>query len=387
MDSKEKMSCKSSTQRLASAETQSAMKTNWHDSVTSSESTLHQIAPYIGKIKSSICRDLIEGHSKPFSTLYDPFCGSGSVAVEGWFANRNVIGIDLNPYATLLTQAKLFPNSTADDALNDIEHFSVQTSAELKNIDLRSVPKWVRVFFHPQTLREAIAWSRVLLSYKRYFLLGCLLGILHHQRPGFLSFPSSHTVPYLRTKKFPRSTYPRLYEYRGVRDRLESKVVRAFSRIPETDNSIIRICQRKNAAKFIPPCQVDTIITSPPYMGKLDYGRDNRLRLWFLGVKDWARIDDRVSLNEKNFLKLMYQCFRLWLQILPKNGNCVLVVGDNHIRSYGMMLPDALIDLATNQIGGYHLADRVTDFIPNTRRVRRNCRGSMSETVIVLKRA
>ena len=381
-----KISCKSTTQRLASAETRSARKTNWHDSVTSSESTLHQIAPYIGKIKSSICRDLIEGHSKPFSTIYDPFCGSGSVAVEGWFANRNVIGIDLNPYATLLTQAKLFPNSTADDALNAIEHFSVQTSAELKNVDLRSVPKWVRAFFHPQTLREAIAWSRVLLSYKRYFLLGCLLGILHHQRPGFLSFPSSHTVPYLRTNKFPRRTYPKLYEYRGVRDRLESKVVRAFRRIPETDDSIIRICQRKNAAIFIPPYPVDTIITSPPYMGKLDYGRDNRLRLWFLGVKDWARIDDCVSLNEKKFLRLMYQCFRLWLQILPKKGSCVLVVGDNHIRSYGMMLPDALIDLATKQIGGYHLADRITDFIPNARRVRRNCRGNMSETVIVLKR-
>ena len=381
-----KISCKSTTQRLASAETRSARKTNWHDSVTSSESTLHQIAPYIGKIKSSICRDLIEGHSKPFSTIYDPFCGSGSVAVEGWFANRNVIGIDLNPYATLLTQAKLFPNSTADDALNAIEHFSVQTSAELKNVDLRSVPKWVRAFFHPQTLREAIAWSRVLLSYKRYFLLGCLLGILHHQRPGFLSFPSSHTVPYLRTNKFPRRTYPKLYEYRGVRDRLESKVVRAFRRIPETDDSIIRICQRKNAAIFIPPYPVDTIITSPPYMGKLDYGRDNRLRLWFLGVKDWARIDDCVSLNEKKFLRLMYQCFRLWLQILPKKGSCVLVVGDNHIRSYGMMLPDALIDLATKQIGGYHLADRITDYIPNARRVRRNCRGNMSETVIVLKR-
>src|SRR5258708_20036869 len=40
------------------------------------------------------------------------------------------------------------------------------------------------------------------------FLLSCLLAILHHQRPGFLSFPSSHAVPYLRLNSFPRELYP-----------------------------------------------------------------------------------------------------------------------------------------------------------------------------------
>jgi hypothetical protein len=63
-------------------------------------------------------------------------------------------------------------------------------------------------------------------------LLASLLGILHHQRPGFLSYPSSHLVPYLRQLKFPRRKYPELYERRDVLSRLEAKILRTFRRQP-----------------------------------------------------------------------------------------------------------------------------------------------------------
>ena len=90
-------------------------------------------------------------------------------------------------------------------------------------VDLRRAPKWVREFFHPETLREALALSFVLKRRRRWFFLASLMGILHHQRPGFLSYPSSHTVPYLRSKAFPPKKFPKLYEYRSLADRLEAK--------------------------------------------------------------------------------------------------------------------------------------------------------------------
>src|SRR5271154_7164939 len=83
--------------------------------------------------------------------------------------------------------------------------------------------------------------------------LASLLGILHHQRPGFLSFPSSHTVPYLRGKAFPRWKYPKLYEYRSHADRFEAKVERAFRRVPELDCELTRHCYSKSAHLLTPP--------------------------------------------------------------------------------------------------------------------------------------
>ena len=111
---------------------------------------------------------------------------------------------DLNPYAMVLTRAKLLPYSSSEDALSDLGELSKEVATEPSE-DLRRVPSWVRKFFHRETLRETLKWTRVAQRGRRWFLLACLMGILHHQRPGFLSFPCSHTIPYLRLNKFPRT--------------------------------------------------------------------------------------------------------------------------------------------------------------------------------------
>jgi DNA modification methylase len=171
-----------------------------------------------------------------------------------------------------------------------------------------------------------------------------------------------------------------------VRDRLEAKVQRAFKRMPDLDSSLYRRCFSKDAATFRPPVPVDTIITSPPYMRQLDYGRDNRLRLWFLGTADWRGLDKTVSPRETEFLELMRRCLLLWRNILRPKGFCVLIFGDAWSRIYRRPLPDAITSIALQQVGGYALHDTCTDSIPDVRRVRRDCRGSLTETVIVLKK-
>ena len=91
-----------------------------------------------------------------------------------------------------------------------------------------------------------------------------LMGILHHQRPGFLSYPSSHTVPYLRSKAFPPNEFPKLYEYRSLADRLERVLLsRAFRRVPELDYTIERNCRSKSAHVLTPSSKVDAITCEP----------------------------------------------------------------------------------------------------------------------------
>src|SRR5437667_11427613 len=79
---------------------------NWAGSALKAESTFHQLSPYIGKLKSSIAGSLISQFTSPGDLLYDPFSGSGTVALEAWAADRNVIANDLSPYAAILTRAK-----------------------------------------------------------------------------------------------------------------------------------------------------------------------------------------------------------------------------------------------------------------------------------------
>jgi hypothetical protein len=119
-------------------------------------------------------------------------------------------------------------------------------------------------------------------------------------------------------------------------------------------------------------------------MRQLDYGRDNRLRLWFLGCNDWRTLDKAVSPGEQEFLQLIGRCFRQWRTLLRPNGYCVLVMGDTCSREKRSNLPSLVARIATAD-AGYSLVARSTDPIPTERRVRRGIVGSTSETIIVLR--
>lgn len=360
--------------------------TGWQHSAIGTETTLHQLSPYIGKIKSSIAASLVSQFSNTGDVIYDPFSGSGTVALEAWIAERHAIATDLSPYAFLLTKAKLFPYASADCALDDIDGLSKRAEQAIARVDLRVVPTWVRSFFDAETLRAIIAWTHVLRASRRDFLLACLLGILHHQRPGFLSYPSSHTVPYLRSNKFPLAHFPELYEYRDLRSRLEAKVKRALKRVPSVNFDLERECYSKNAATFLPKITVNSIITSPPYMRSLDYARDNRLRLWFLGANDWQALDSMISPREVAFINLIRCCFKRWRDLLQKNAHCIIISGDRFSRLYRASISHAITTIATREVGGYELRDTYREKIPDKRRVRRDCAGNLYETILVFRR-
>ncbi len=121
-------------------------------------------------------------------------------------------------------------------------------------------------------------------------------------------------------------------------------------------------------------------------MQQLDYGRDNRLRLWFLGVEDWQTLDNQVSPNEEDFFRVMGKCFETWRKMLDKRHYCILVLGDSFSRRLRRRIPSVVAEIATTQVGGYELVYQITSVIPKIRRVRRDCCGNRSETVLVLRR-
>ncbi len=312
------------------------------------KSSLHTIAPYVGKLRPEIVSTLIDTYVLEKQTILDPFCGSGTVPLEAWIKGYKTIGIDLNYYAVVLTKAKLNPYLSLDKAMIALEDNATIVESLKTNYEVENVPEWVSKFFHPNTLNEIMVWMDVLVKKEDHFLISCLLGILHHQRPGFLSYPSSHGAPYLRDGKYPIDMYPEMYEYRNVFERLKKKVIRSYKEMPELDFSIERDVYHINTADFNEFIEEDVaIITSPPYMKSLTYARDNRLRLWFLGYSEWEQLDKSISINKHDFSDLMAQCFKSWAKIQRKGNYCILVVGDIIFdRSKKQSIPNLICDLA-----------------------------------------
>ena len=361
----------------------------WSPKLTVRDSwTLHQIAPYIGRMKASIAAHLVERWTKEGDLVVDPFGGCGTVALEAAGRGRDVIAIDWNPYAAILTKAKLFPPANLPAARRRLAT-TWRISRELfSNQDLRRVPAWVRAFFHSKTLKYALAFRDACVYLKDDFLLACFLGILHHERPGFLSYPSSHLVPYLRDRKYPRADCHELYEARDVLPRMERKIERTYRRTP-LPYRVSRDFRYEDARLFPYVGPINTVITSPPYMNELDYVRDNRLRLWFIDRKLPHGLELAGRNRVAEFEVLMTSvCLRIapWIVV---GGRFVIVVGDA-TRGGGRTgrtgdLTRLLFD-RERVLRSFRLEAVYSDVIPDLRRSRRECRGTKRETVLVFRK-
>ena len=357
----------------------------WADSCTNHECSLHQLSPYIGKLKSVIARDLILQYTTPGDLVADMFCGSGTVPLEAAILGRRVFASDTSKYAIVLTKGKLYAPEDVDTALDTL-HFLLAYAESSPFPDLRRVPKWVRSFFHPSTLKEVLRLTEVLKKKKQYFFLASLLGILHHQRPGFLSYPSSHLVPYLRTRNFPKSDYPDLYKYRSVTPRLKAKIHRALkrnSKLPLT--TLVNGIRRASAISVNLPSEIDCVITSPPYMNALDYGRDNRLRLWFLDELCNNTTDGVLKILPE-FQKLLDILVNQLSEKIKPGGYCIFVVGEQTFRGTDHFPSDVLMRSLMRHKSTFSLHDLIKDTIPDIRRSRKHLSGVKREHVLIFRK-
>ncbi len=357
----------------------------WRQPCANTEWSLHQLSPYIGKIKSSIAGELIERFSKPGDLVVDPFAGAGTIPFEAALRGRRALAADISPYAGILSRAKLSPPPSLDAALG-LAELVLQEAAQLSTPDLRVVPAWVRRFYHPDTLRETLNFASICRQPGREFLMACLLGILHHQRPGFLSYPSSHLVPYLRDRKYPRHQFPQMYAYRELRPRVLAKVRRSYKRFVAPPRwSVLRFKQASVQNVVMPP-SFGALITSPPYMNALDYGRDNRLRLWFIDPSLVNRADSDVTQRRQAFVEAITSLASKVEKGLRPSGYCVFVVGEEFKRSFDAHPSEAVVRIMREQAPSLRLKTVMADEIPNVRRTRRECKGVKTEHVLVFQR-
>ncbi|HEY0069471.1 MAG TPA: DNA methyltransferase [Chloroflexia bacterium] len=363
----------------------------WHGSFNGRESTLQQLSPYVGKMKSGMARSLIRLYSRPGDVVLDPFSGSGVVPLEAVLAERVAWANDLSPYAYVLTRGKLETPGSETLALEMTIKLLDDVDTFAPTIDLSLVPAWVSSFFHPQTLREVVAAFQLLRERQDYFLTACLLGILQHVRPGFLSYPASHLVPYLRESKYPRDQFPRMYDYRDLRSRLVAKVRRAYRRhiLPaKWEQRLFSVWQENAMHLPIEDGRVDSIISSPPYFGALDYARDNRLRLWFLGCADWKDLDKNLTASSKVYLPQMSACLLEMDRVLRPGGYCVLVLGDVSRDGQTRRTAEVLAELAISLTNERFVVDTIyDDLIPDERRSRRETKTTKYERILVMRKA
>ena len=87
---------------------------DWTFRDISTKQYTHGFHQYPARMHPEIAKRLIEKYAiKSSDIVFDPFMGSGGVLVESMLHGNNSVGIDLNPFAVLLTKVKTTPLDAA----------------------------------------------------------------------------------------------------------------------------------------------------------------------------------------------------------------------------------------------------------------------------------
>ncbi|MHA2246766.1 MAG: DNA methyltransferase [Candidatus Hodarchaeales archaeon] len=343
---------------------------------------LHSLSPYQGRMTPSLAHWLIKIFSKKEDLILDPFMGVGTVPLEADFLQRNVIGVDLNIYGFVVANGK-FERKPIDyylKYLKDIEN--INTS----RIDINDVSDWIQAYFHPETLKEIVFLNKKLSDEKEWFLLSCLMGILHGNRPGYLSVWTGCIIPMTprpvtHPKYRPDKDKP---EYRAVIPRMAAKIMRMYSTgFPLETNAKIILGDARNLE--LEENSIDVVICSPPYYNTLDYVGQNRVRLYFLGLNKEKQEGLRKELiqDNKNYLDDMLKVGKELKRVLKDGSLIVYVLGDVHRTKYSINTAKEVSEIYQEKLGFEELGI-VNDEIPLNKVASRSKKRKF-DRVVVLK--
>lgn len=316
------------------------LDSTWKEAPRSWGNSLHRLAPYIGGFPPALAHYFMRRFSNPGDIVLDPLCGSGTTPLEAALSDRRGYGNDAFTYAYTLSSAKCNPLSD-----NSFEHqldTYVQESEKIDNTGMELLNnKDVEIFFSDYTLDQLLRLREVLRgddSSTAMYLKSVICGILHGPSEMYLS---------LQTK----DAYSGSPDYvRGYADEhnlecpevdikpkaLKKHRLATSDEFPTDISDKTRITNDDVRDMCFKDDTVDLIVTSPPYMAKIQYTYNNWLRLWWLGEEvsderenlDITQDSDRYSSFMREALSEMYR-------VLSPDSFCVLVVGDvkKHLSS------------------------------------------------------
>jgi site-specific DNA-methyltransferase (adenine-specific) len=311
---------------------------------------------YLASFPAALAHAFIGRYSRRGDIVLDPFSGRGTTPLQACAEGRIGVGNDLNPFAHLLTAAKVEPASRAEAATRLIALRLAWASSSAHWLDLAEqgassgetavdhagspIPPEVLVAFHPATLAQLLFVRSALQLDDRTdrFLAAGLTGILHGKSPSYLSelMPNTFSMAPRYVRDFAARTAfasPR----RDVFDGLERKLARLFRDPPPNARGVALLGDARDASARTRaelrrrglPDRARLVVASPPYLRVVKYGYYNWLRTWLLGF-DAKAIDATLddAHHREPYLAFLRDVLADLRSILADDAIVVFVIGD-----------------------------------------------------------
>jgi site-specific DNA-methyltransferase (adenine-specific) len=389
------------------------LEAEWKDQQRLWGHSFHPMCSYLASFPAALAHAFIARYSRPGDVVLDPFSGRGTTPLQACAEGRIGVGSDLNPFAHLLTAAKLEPPSRPDaltrlTALRlgwaghaaDWERMAALVIEDPSAANAlvpaagsgggpdegsEAVPAEVALAFHSRTLAQLlfVRSSLVLDRPVDRFLAAALTGILHGKSASYLSpiMPNTFSMAPRYVRDFAARTGFQSPE-RDVFECLGSKVRRLFRQAPPARPGVALLADARDVTPLARaalqerglPDRARLVVSSPPYLRVVKYGYYNWLRTWFLGF-DARAIDATLddAHHREPYLAFVRDVLSGLRPLLTDDAVVVLVIGDvefdrgRRIRG-GVGLAERVWELAAAP-EGYRLAGVALDDVAANRKM------------------
>jgi DNA modification methylase len=376
------------------------------------ERATHLIHPYPAKLLVHIPHFFLNNDilSDPGDYIMDPFCGSGTVLLEGILNNRNAIGSDINPLAILIAKVKTKPL-----CIDKIKSEHIKIKQNLKQTKKRIAPGVVapnvvniNYWFHPKVKKQLLILKESIQfienSEIKIFFELCFSNIVKRVSnadprlsvPVKLRIEKYHDNHWFRKKAEQiLSNIDKINIYNLFDEIVGTNIKRMESFNGLYTNNSSAIVVKNDIRKDVSDIDIagisdniQLIITSPPYAGAQKYVRATSLNLGWLGhcqdtsLRDYEEltigrehfkktdqnlvvtgIDEADKIIEKIYeinrlraciagiyLTEMKRAFEKIYDILKIGGYFVLIAGNNYVCRQKFKTADYLHTIA-NSLG------------------------------------
>jgi hypothetical protein len=313
-----------------------------HAAAGPDESLTHGFHAYPARMHPQIARTVLQAWAQPKARLLDPFCGSGTVLVEGMCAHARGTGVDLNPIALRLSEIKCARRDAATRArfVERLEHVVAASKLRVRGRVRVRAPLGPdeRKWYEPHVLAE--------------------LGGLHAEIAGVKPKSDRRALEMVLSAivvKFSRQRAETSAEPVEKRigkgivtdffDRKARELVRRWEALFETCvGGVSPFLHEGDATKLdavVPRRRFELVVTSPPYGGTYDYATHHERRLPWLGIEP-RRLRQRELGARRNLSGDRGDAVRAWDRelsaaltsiagVLTPDGLCVLLLGDGDV--------------------------------------------------------
>lgn len=313
----------------------------------------------------------------------DPFAGCGTTLVESKARGIKSVGVDVNPVAQLITQAKL--RAIEPDSLN-----KTLASVERKVtafIQGKPYPKTLKIISHERlsywfsedVLKDVSLVLRIISRVEdethRVFLQCALSNILKDVS----RWLQSSTKPQIDPNKPQKSVFERFLSHMKI---MEKRNAEFYEKLKKEKNLNVpsKILLADARRTTLRKGSVSMIITSPPYVTSYEYADIHQLsgylfdfiedlrgfRKQFIGsayiegedfsyenitpsaVKALEKLekrDKRVAREVRVYFRDMYEVSKEMSRILKQGGKACIVIGDTTLKNVHIPNAEALAEM------------------------------------------